>query len=148
MYIRKAIIDDFQALYSLGLDCPELQTNPNQPFMEPDEFHWSIENPFGVFLLAGDSDKIVGFVYANMQDMERPIPERWACLVYLAVASDQRSRGIATQLYDAVVTQLRNQGVTRLYGWAHAKESSPIEAFLQRHGFEPGGLYRWYDKQI
>lgn len=148
MTIRKANGEDINVLYALGLSCPELQTNPSQPFMTRDEFLWSIENPNGVFLLAEDGGGAAGFVYANMQDLERPMAERWACLVYLAVTAEKRSQGIATKLYEAALTELRQAGVKQLFTWAHAKENSPIEAFLQRRGFSPGGLYRWYDREI
>lgn len=148
MRIRTATIQDADAIYTIGLRCPELQTNPTQPFMETDELHWAIENPNGVFLLGEDEDGAVGFVYANMQDMERPMPGRFACLVYLAVVQAKRSNGLATQLYEATVERLRESGVATLYGWAHAGERSPIEAFLTRKGFQAGGLYRWYDRSI
>lgn len=151
MRIRTVNVHDFDAIdaiYAIGLGCPELQTNPTQPFMEPEELHWAIANRNGVFLLGEDDEGPVGFVYANMQDMERPMPGRFACLVYLAVAREKRSHGFATQLYEAVVERLRKNGVATLYGWAHAGEKSPIEAFLSRHGFQAGGVYRWYDRKI
>src|SRR6187549_2674835 len=115
MFIRKALQEDGDALYALGLSCPELQTNPSQPFMTKDEFVWSIENPNGIFLLAEDDGEVAGFVYANMQDLERPMAERWACLVYLAVAAEKRSQGIATKLHDAVIEELRSLGVKQLF---------------------------------
>lgn len=148
MHIRAATVHDVAAIYAIGLGCPKLQTNPTQPFMEPEELQWAIENPNGAFLLAEEGGEAIGFVYANMQDMERPMPGRFACLVYLAVVQVKRSQGLATQLYEAAVERLREGGVTTLYGWAHAGEASPIEAFLSRQGFEPGGLYRWYDRKI
>lgn len=76
------------------------------------------------------------------------MPGRFACLVYLAIVQTKRSHGFATQLYGAAVERLRMNGVATLYGWAHASEASPIEAFLSRQGFQPGGLYCWYDKKI
>lgn len=148
MHIRTATVHDFAAIYAIGLSCPELQTNPDQPFMEPEELRWAIENPNGVFLLAEEGGEAIGFAYANMQDMERPMPGRFACLVYLAVLQTRRTQGFATQLYKAAVERLRMNGVATLYGWAHAGEASPIEAFFSRQGFAPGGLYRWYDRKI
>ena len=148
MLVRLVTIQDFEAIYTIGLDCPELQTNPTQPFMEPEELRWAIDNPNGIFLLGENDGEPVGFIFVNIQDVERPMPGRLACLVYLAIVQSKRSRGFATQLYAAAVERLRNSGVETLYGWAHAGEHSPIEAFLSRQGFAPGGLYRWYDRKI
>lgn len=39
MHIRMATIHDLDAIHAIGLGCPELQTNPTQPFMELEELH-------------------------------------------------------------------------------------------------------------
>ena len=38
MIIRKAILDDFDQLYSLGLNTPELKVSSTEDFMDPEEF--------------------------------------------------------------------------------------------------------------
>jgi len=66
MLVRLVTIQDFEAIYTIGLDCPELQTNPTQPFMEPEELRWAIDNPNGIFLLGENDGEPVGFIYVNM----------------------------------------------------------------------------------
>ena len=100
MKIRKATLEDFERLYDLGLNTPELQVSATEPFMDPDEFKFCINNQYSVFLLAEDNNNIFGFIYANAKDSERDYEMKWACLVYIAVSKDYRNNGIASQLYN------------------------------------------------
>ncbi len=148
MTIRPATKNDFDALYALGKETPELSVGAEGPFMEPDEFLSAIENPRGVFLLAETDDEIAGFVYANTEDIERPTAMAWACFVYLAVAKNFRRRGIAAALYDACVAELKARGVKNVYGWANIESDGAIVQFLKKRGFAEGHAYRWMDKEI
>lgn len=148
MIIRPATTADFDSLYELGKDTPELQVSATEEFMAPDEFRWALTDPNAVFLVAQEGDGLHGFVYATADDKEKPLPNKWACLVYLAVAPEFRRRGIATSLYAECVQKLKDMGMTDLYGWAHAQGSGGITQFMQGHGFQEGHLYRWMNKKI
>jgi len=148
MHIRVASLDDFEALYSIGRNTPELQVSASEEFMDADEFRWSITNPQGVFLLAEENRKIAGFVYANAKDVERPFNHKYACLVYLAVVPEFRKQGIASSLYLECEKKLKLQGITHLYGWANAKGESQIIDFMKKQGFAEGHRYVWMDKKI
>jgi len=152
MLIRSASLEDFEELYSIGINTPELKVSASEEFMDAEEFRWSIQNPHGIFLLAENdkpTKKITGFVYANAKDtLERPLENKYACLVYLAVVPEFRQQGIAKQLYTDCERRLKEKGITHLYGWAHAEGDSNIIEFMRRQGFAEGHRYVWMDKRI
>lgn len=148
MLIRPAAPEDFEELYSIGKNTAELRVSATEEFMDAEEFRWSIQNPDGVFLLAEENKKVVGFVYANTKDPERPLENRYACLVYLVVVQEFHRQGIARQLYAECERRLKGRGITHLYGWAHAEGDGRMIEFMKKHGFAEGHQYVWMDKKI
>ena len=90
---RKATTEDFEALYLIGLETPEFIVSSGDVFMDKDEFMSSIQNTNGTFLVAELENTIIGFMYANRQDLERAQKTKWACLVYLVVKPEYRKIG-------------------------------------------------------
>ncbi len=72
--IRSAKEKDFNELYGLGRNTPELQVSASGEFMEPDEFRLAINDPGNVFLVAEFNRAPVGFIYATTDDKDRPLP--------------------------------------------------------------------------
>jgi hypothetical protein len=70
--IRKALASDFETVYALAKDTPELKVSGQFPFMEPDELKAVITGESSVFLVAELSDQLAGFIYASTSDMEVP----------------------------------------------------------------------------
>src|SRR3989344_347054 len=118
--IRKAKLRDFKELYSMGMNTSELRVSASEPFMDRDDFKLRILDKSHVFLLAEDNKKPIGFICANAKDMDRPLKNKYACLVYMAVLPKYRKHGIATKLYDCAIKKLKKMGVTHVYGWADA----------------------------
>ncbi len=129
--------------------------------MSPEEFRWSLVNSQGVFLVAekeslaaenqkpaGNSNRLQGFIYASTQDAEKPFPEKYACIIYLAVRPESRNQGIATLLYRECERLLQSRGITHLYGWAHLEGKGEITRFLRKQGFAQGHRYVWMDKKL
>jgi len=148
MNIRKSTENDFDTLYALGLATPELRVSATEEFMDPDEFRYALTNPQGIFLVAEDGTDIQGFIYATTDDKEKPLLNKWACLVYLVVAPEARRKGVASALYTECVKKLKKQNITNLYGWANAESDNGIIDFMKKEGFNAGHLYRWMDKRI
>lgn len=148
MTIRKALSKDFESLYALGLSTPEFRVGAAGEFMERDEFLSAIENPTGTFLLAELSPKILGFTYASWKDIERGPRTKWTCLVYLVVKPEYRKQGVAQKLYDACVQDLRQHGITSVYGWANIESDGSIVKFLEKQGYSKGHKYVWMDKEL
>ena len=148
MKIRKATIDDFEELYALGKRTPELRVSATEGFMDADEFKWSIKNPDGIFLLAEDRGKVIGFVYANAKDKDRAFENRYACLVYLTVDSNFRRKKIGERLYLECEKQLKKLGITNIYGWATLESKGGILRFMEKQGYAEGHKYVWVDKKL
>lgn len=145
---RPASLDDFVQLYSLGKKTLQLRVSVNEEFMDADEFKWSITNPHGAFLVAEENQKIIGFIYANAQDIERPFEHKYACLVYLVVQPEFRGKGIAQRLYSACEKRLKELGISHIYGWASLEGDGAIINFMKKQGFAAGHKYLWMDKKI
>lgn len=148
MIIRRSQPTDFESCYALGKATPELRVSATEEFMDPDEFRYALANQYGVFLVAEEDNKILGFIYATTDDKEKPLLNKWACLVYLAVAQDARRKGVATALYAECIKKLKGLGITNVYGWAHEEGKGGIVDFMKKEGFNEGHLYRWMDKKI
>ncbi len=146
MHIRKVTPQDFDKLYSLGLNTPELKVSATEDFMDPDEFNYCITNEQGVFLLAEEQEEIIGFLYANAKDAERDYAMKWACLVYIVTHQTYRGKGVAAQLYDAGITALKKKGISHLYAWANPQ--SGVIPFLEKKGLTQGHSYVWMDAKI
>ncbi len=145
---RRAEVKDFDALYELGCQTPEFKVSSNNEFMEPEEFVAAIENPSGTLLLAEVDGKVVGFIYANRQDLEQAHRAAWACLVYLAVRPEFRKNGVAQVLYDSCVADLKKHNITNIYAWANSESDGSILKFMEKNGFSEGHKYVWMDKKI
>lgn len=146
--IRSASIADFEELYAIGKSTPELRVSATEELMDADEFRWSITSRQGVFLVAEEKGKLVGFIYADAKDMKRPFKHRYACLVYLVVFPESRGQGIASKLYAECEKRLHQLGITNVYSWANAEGDGGIINFLKKNEFAEGHKYLWMDKPI
>ena len=146
--IRVANKDDFPELYKIGESTKEFRVSASQNFMDEDEFMAVMTKPTGVFLVAEENGRIVGFIYVSSDDKDSPLKKHWACLVYLVVLPEMRGKMVATKLYEESIIKLKELGVTNLYGWANAEGDGAILSFMKKHGFEEGHSYKWMDKAI
>lgn len=146
--IRPAAASDFEALYALAKNTPELKVSATEDFMDPEEFKWSMQDPNGIFLIAEDDGRCAGFIYATFDGKEHAYPQKWACLVYIAIDPAFRKQGIATALYEACAKRLKAQGIAHLYTWAYPGSDGATVAFMKRQGFAEGHQYIWMDKKI
>ncbi|MEI8223796.1 MAG: GNAT family N-acetyltransferase [bacterium] len=149
MNIRPATEQDFPRLYEIGSQTPELRVSATESFMDADEFKWAItEYKNAVFLIAELDGSIVGFIYANAKDLDKPVKHKYACLVYMTVLPEFRKQGIAKELYATCLSELKSKGITHMYGWANAESDGAIISFLEKEGFAKGHKYVWMDREI
>jgi GNAT superfamily N-acetyltransferase len=149
MNIRPATEQDFNELYEIGSETPELRVSATESFMDADEFKWAItEYKDAVFLVAEQENNIIGFIYANAKDLDKPVKNKYACLIYMTVLPKFRNQGVAKKLYAACKTKLQHMGITHLYGWANAESDGAIVSFLEKEGFAKGHKYIWMDKEL
>lgn len=142
--IRKATMKDFNKLYYLGDRIPELKVDKHEPFMSKAEFKFAIKNPHGVFLLAEEDKKIVGFAYSNIKNMKE---FKIASLVYLAVHPKYRHRGIGRLLYEERLKRLKKRGVIYIYSWIGARNKN-MQKFARKWGLKKGKKFYWFNKKI
>lgn len=146
--IRTATAADFDELYRLGLDTPEIQVSATSVFMEHAEFLSAIESSRTIFLLAEVPEEIVGFIYVNTQDLDRAPDTKLACLVYLVVRPEYRRQGVAQALYEACVSALKACGHRYLYVWATLGGDQGMIKFMGQNGFQAGHPYLWMDREL
>lgn len=88
--------------------------------MDKDDFKLRILDKKHVFLVAENNKKLAGFICANAKDIDRPLKNKYACLVYVVVLPEYRKQGLATELYNECIKKLKKIGITHIYGWADA----------------------------
>ncbi|MCX6774590.1 MAG: GNAT family N-acetyltransferase [DPANN group archaeon] len=147
MKIRKATIKDFEELYSLGKNTPELIVSGTEEFMPADQFKGFITDKNCVFLVAEEKKNIAGFILAHNEWVYMPVKDKYACIVYLVVSPKFRKLGAATKLYSECVKKLKENGATHVYCWANAT-GKEIIAFLEKQGFAQGHEYIWMDRKL
>jgi len=111
MRIRPATLDDFEEAYALGKNTPELKVSSTEEFMDRDDFQQRIGDPLHVFLIAEQKKRIIGFICANTKDLDSPLQNKYACLVYLVTLPKFRRQGVAKKLYIECERQLRERGI-------------------------------------
>jgi len=148
MIIRPATLDDFENIYELGENTPEFKVSANEPFMDRDDLELRIKGKEDILLLAEEENHVVGFILFGLNDKDRPVKNRYACLTYLVVRPEYRGRSIATNLYDHSVSLLKERGITHIYSWANAESDSSMIEFLKKRNFSQGHKYVWMDAKI
>ena len=141
--IRQAGVADADAIYQLGCRIPELQVSTKAPFMGVDELRAALASERDVFLVDNCEGEITGFVYAAIGDLDRGGDRAQACLVYLAISTSWRRRGVASVLWSHCSSLLVASGVRHVYAWAHP--TSGVIDLLQRNGFIRGHECVWMD---
>ncbi len=148
MIIRSATVEDFEELYRLGSQTKEFRVNTTEAFMDEDEFKTRMMSGEDIFLVAEMGSKIVGFVLFGWHDKDRPLKNRYACLVYLVVEVDYRRKGIAGKLYEEGLLRLKEMGITHVYAWANAQSDGSMIKFLKKRKYAQGQQYVWMDREI
>lgn len=143
---RQATPDDASDIVDFGNSIPELKVSAEADFMTRDEVMSAVTNPRGIFLLAIADGSVVGFSYANTQDLDRVLVAGHACLVYLAVHPGRRTAGLGSLLYRRTLEELKSRGVSYVYAWANP--TSGIIEFMQRRGWTKGQPCVWMDIKL
>ena len=129
--IRRPGSQAIHKLYRIGLDTPELQTVPDQPFVDDIEFERMTGD---IFWAAYADGQPVGFVHAVLWNGH-------GCVVYLAVAVAYRGRGWGRKLVQKALSELKRQGARNVYAWV--RHGSQANALVDRLGFFRGGDFTY-----
>jgi len=114
---------------------------PSRTEMEA-EVQALLDDPHGGSVLIAEADgKIVGVLTASWQRAIH-VPGVYATVQDLWVDEDWRSRGVGAELVEAIASQARTRGVSRLEVGLPRETFAAIastESFYRRNGFEPLG---------
>lgn len=101
-----------------------------------------LDDPQGGSVLIAEADgEIVGVLTASWQRAIH-VPGVYATIQDLWVDEDWRSRGVGAELVEAIASQARTRGVSRLEVGLPRETFAAIastESFYRRNGFEPLG---------
>lgn len=101
-----------------------------------------LDDPEGGSVLVAEADgRLVGMLSASWQRAIH-VPGLYATIQDLWVDEDWRSRGVGAELVEAIASQARTRGVSRLEVGLPRETFAAIastESFYRRNGFEPLG---------
>ncbi|NMG55181.1 GNAT family N-acetyltransferase [Aromatoleum aromaticum] len=80
--------------------------------------------------------KVVGFIIGQMYTGEFGIPESTATIDTLGVHPDVRGHGIASEMLDQFITNMKEIGVRKVFTLVNWSEFG-LEKFFSRHKFVP-----------
>ena len=103
---------------------------------QQEEFIKAVHREDTIYLVADSGSAIVGFcgLWCSMEDAD---------LCHIAVAPEQRSQGIATQLLGMAITECEHRGVKRILLEVRASNYDAIALYGSR-GFRSVGRRRHY----
>lgn len=115
--------------------------SPARPELEAETRALLEDREDGSVLIAEADGKIVGVLSASWQRAIH-VPGVYATIQDLWVDEDWRSRGVGAELVEAIASQARTRGVSRLEVGLPRETFAAIastESFYRRNGFEPLG---------
>ena len=106
---------------------------------QQEEFIKAVHREDTIYLVADSGSAIVGFcgLWCSMEDAD---------LCHIAVAPEQRSQGIATQLLGMAITECEHRGVKRILLEVRASNTAAIHCYHQM-GFVQIGIRKKYYSQ-
>ncbi len=97
-----------------------------------------VNNPHNIntSLVAEVDGKIVGFIMGDVYFGEYGIPETSATIDTLGVHPDYQNHGVASDLMDQFLTNIKGMGVKKVYTLVNWDDFA-LEHFFARHKFQP-----------
>lgn len=142
MNTRQATIQDLETLIEMGeqLYFSEKEFEPLLTFSKDvsrERYKKELSNPNALLLVAQDSEKIIGYLYAHADRVEYFSTSKAECEIEVVyVASEYRGQGIAGQLIDGCVAWAKDKHIFRFTSGIYAQNVSSQSAFM-KYGFVP-----------
>jgi N-acetylglutamate synthase-like GNAT family acetyltransferase len=143
--IRKAKLQDVNAIYNLGKKTVELDFSKTMHFHDKPEFRDFIRREkTNIFLVAEKDKKIVGFLFAHLI---HTCAGGWAMLDNVAVHFSHRGQGIGTALLHTFYNELKKRKIhyVQILEEVHHKRT---RKFWKSKGFKEQRHFIWADKII
>lgn len=87
-------------------------------------------------IVCEEGGKVVGFIMGQVYTGEFGVPETTATIDTLGVHPDWQSRGVASELLDQFLTNMKQAGVIKVHTLVNWDEFA-LEKFFSRHKFHP-----------
>jgi len=123
--------EDILTLYQIGLNSPELESEPGQPFISFEEFEHMTKNMFWAKYV---NNKPIGFIYVVLF-------ENQGCVVYLVISKKYRGQGFGRKLVEKALEELKNIGVSKIYAWV--RQGSAANGLIDKFRFNRGGTFTY-----
>jgi len=140
--IRRGQVKDLNQVYILGSRTEELKFSKKIRFhIKPEFVEWIKKPKTNIFLVADDSGKIVGFLYAKIIDRD------WCMLDNLVVDNMHRNKGIGYEMLEQLYKILKKEKVDYMQTLVEANHKNS-QKFWKGKGFNKGKTFVWYEKEI
>lgn len=140
MIIRPATPNDFNQIQSVQMSGGDaVQTNGD--VIEFADMELQASNPSGIFGVAEQDDKIIGFIYGEK------LCGRWAMASYFVVAPEFRGGQAYKKLGEWFSNHAKELGAKYLFLYADSDNEKLIR-FYEHFGFIAGGNYTEMIKEI
>lgn len=131
--LRPMEVEDLPAVYRLGTRCYDVRDKPYN-YWSVREVADHLESWPELCLVADDGGEVVGFALASPS---YEILEDTGHLEWVAVAPERRRNGLAVQLIEAVVDELRRRGCAAVVADV-SSENAASRTLFRRTGFDEG----------
>ena len=141
--IRPMRVEDLPAVYQLGLACYDVLDKPYN-YWTIREVADHLETEAGLCFVADHEGEVVGFAL-GAESYE--VLEDTGHLEWLAVAPEHRRRGLAVELIDTVVAELRRRGRAEVVADVSSANAASRGLF-RRAGFEEGISVTFFRRRL
>ena len=139
--IRTATVKDIRSIQRLNHDImtrntlydPCIMINFDLTDIGKDFFIKALKNPKGLFLLAIDDKKMIGYINGGSKEYVYR-KKKFFEIENLGVIPEYRKRGVGTLLYNFLVQELKKRGYERIYLNCYSKNVGALR-FYKKLGF-------------
>lgn len=135
--IRRARPYEIREIMELSSKIPQLLISDS--FISIDDMQFCIFNPKGIFLVAIEKEKIVGFLYGNLE-----FPTT-VCLTYVGVHPNYRHHGLGNQMYQIFENESIKLGADTVYVLT---TQNAVKSFFTNNGFKNPENLTYMQKRI
>jgi ribosomal protein S18 acetylase RimI-like enzyme len=142
MNIRRAIIEDANAIYELGKSVEEFAVNNETVTFWPKELLVQAIQSEDALIFIAEDEAIVGFVIVNYNHSFKK-----AIIENMYVSPDKRGQGISDQLLEGAIRQLIAMGCEYVATLVPPNAQGALDLY-SRNGFSQGETFMWLDKPM
>lgn len=134
-------VGDVSQVIAIAKLASELKASETDEFWSKQQLErWVMSDD--IMVVAEVKGAVVGF-----QLTQQHSPTKTGYLSDIAIHIDWRRRGIASQLIEAALVAMKARNLEYVYGLTKV-ENIKIHSLLEKHGFQKGSAFYWFEKYI